>query len=102
MWPAVREHVIVPAAPGLENQCRAFTASFVPIDAQTLASLAANNPSDRREPARCLWSCATGKLRVPVEDGFDIGLAAAEGQTAPGPGKQRIHDSLTLEQRRQK
>ncbi len=26
--------------------------------------------------------------------GFDIGMAAAEGQTAPGPGKQRIHDSL--------
>ena len=26
--------------------------------------------------------------------GFDIGLAAAEGQTLPGPGKQRIHDSL--------
>jgi len=27
--------------------------------------------------------------------GFDIGMAAAEGQTAPGPGKQRIHDSLS-------
>ena len=27
--------------------------------------------------------------------GFDIGMAAAEGDTAPGPGKQRIHDSLT-------
>ena len=26
--------------------------------------------------------------------GFDIGLAVAEGQTLPGPGKQRIHDSL--------
>jgi hypothetical protein len=31
--------------------------------------------------------------------GFDIGMAAAEGQTLPGPGKQRIHDSLnTVEQ----
>lgn len=26
--------------------------------------------------------------------GFDIGMAAADGQTAPGPGKQRIHDAL--------
>ena len=29
-----------------------------------------------------------------VRRGFDIGMAAAEGNTAPGPGKQRIHDSL--------
>ncbi|MEO6393470.1 MAG: hypothetical protein ABIP75_16595 [Pyrinomonadaceae bacterium] len=28
--------------------------------------------------------------------GFDIGLAAAEGQTLPGPGKQKIHDLLKL------
>ena len=27
--------------------------------------------------------------------GFDIGMAAAEGNTEPGPGKQRIHDSLS-------
>jgi hypothetical protein len=26
--------------------------------------------------------------------GFDVGMAAAEGNTAPGPGKQKIHDSL--------
>lgn len=26
--------------------------------------------------------------------GFDIGMAVAEGQTAPGPGKDRIRDSL--------
>lgn len=29
-----------------------------------------------------------------AQRGFDIGMAAAEGQTLPGPGKQRIHDSL--------
>lgn len=28
--------------------------------------------------------------------GFDIAMGAAEGQTAPGPGKQRIRDSLPL------
>jgi hypothetical protein len=26
--------------------------------------------------------------------GFDIGIGAAEGQTLPGPGKQKIHDAL--------
>ena len=31
----------------------------------------------------------------PSRRGFDIGMAAAEGQTEPGPGKQRIHDSLS-------
>jgi hypothetical protein len=31
--------------------------------------------------------------------GFDIGMAAAEGHTAPGPGKQKIHDSLSAPQR---
>jgi hypothetical protein len=37
------------------------------------------------------------RARAPndsVRRGFDIGMAAAEGNTAPGPGKQRIHDSL--------
>ncbi len=29
-----------------------------------------------------------------VRRGFDIGMAAAEGHTAPGPGKQKVHDSL--------
>src|SRR2546428_377429 len=31
----------------------------------------------------------------PSRRGFDIGMAAAEGQTSLGPGKQRIHDSLS-------
>ena len=30
----------------------------------------------------------------PVRRGFDIGMGVAEGQTAHGPGKQRIHDVL--------
>jgi hypothetical protein len=36
----------------------------------------------------------------PSQRGFDIGMAAAEGHTAPGPGKQRIHDSLSLAEQR--
>jgi hypothetical protein len=30
----------------------------------------------------------------PARLGFDIGIAIAEHETAPGPGKQRIHDAL--------
>ena len=35
-----------------------------------------------------------GLLDAPSRRGFDTGMAAAEGNTLPGPGKQRIHDSL--------
>ena len=34
-------------------------------------------------------------LGAPGRRGFDIGMAAAEGQTAPGPGKDRIRDTLS-------
>jgi len=30
--------------------------------------------------------------------GFDVGMAAAEKDTAPGPGKQHIRDSLPMDQ----
>jgi len=42
------------------------------------------------------------RARAPddsVRRGFDIGMAAAEGNTAPGPGKQKIHDSLPAAER---
>src|SRR6185369_10291667 len=32
--------------------------------------------------------------------GFDIGMAAAEGDTADGPGKQKMHDSLAANEKR--
>ncbi len=32
---------------------------------------------------------------IPTRRGFDIGMAASDGQTLPGPGKQRIHDALS-------
>jgi hypothetical protein len=31
---------------------------------------------------------------APARRGFDIGMGVAENDTLPGPGKQRIHDSL--------
>ena len=43
------------------------------------------------------------RSREPDESaqrGFDIGMGAAEGNTAPGPGKQRIHDSLPQSEQR--
>ncbi len=87
-----------PAAPSLEDRCRVFLASFVPIDAQTLATLAAKGPSIAA--ADPLFTALRNRQSTAASrDGFDIGLAAAEGQTAPGPGKQRIHDSLAPEQR---
>ena len=36
----------------------------------------------------------------PSRRGFDIGMAAAEGQTLPGPGKQKIGASLPADQQR--
>jgi hypothetical protein len=36
----------------------------------------------------------------PSRQGFDIGMAAAERQTLAGPGKQRIHDSLSPAEQR--
>ena len=36
----------------------------------------------------------------PGRRGFDIGMAAAENQTLPGPGKQKIHDSLSPAEQR--
>ncbi|MEP7244659.1 MAG: tachylectin-related carbohydrate-binding protein [Gammaproteobacteria bacterium] len=86
-----------PATPSLENQCRAFQASFVPVDAQTLATLAAKGPAIAN--ADPLFTELRNRQPGPARDGFDIGMAAAEGQTAPGPGKQRIHDSLAPNQR---
>ncbi len=69
-----------PAAPGLEEKC--------------LNDLAA------RGDAVAMQDPLAAELRSresegPSRRGFDIGMAAAEGQTAPGPGKQRIHDLLS-------
>ena len=51
------------------------------------------------DPLVALYRTVTPRLRrtrdVFYQLGFDIGLAAAEGQTLPGSGKQKIHDSLS-------
>ena len=73
-----------PAAPGLTAQCLA-TVNILAARGEAIANqdpLAVDLRNQQSE----------GSARR----GFDIGMAAAEGQTAPGPGKQSIHDSLTL------
>ncbi len=76
-----------PAAPGLEDKCRGFVSTLAAkgeaIANQDPAAVALRN----RQPD------------ADARRGFDIGMAAAEGQTAPGPGKQAIHDSLPAAER---
>ena len=84
-----------PSAAGLEAQCRAVGEAPA-VDLKDLAgrgeAIADADPLSaelrRRQPE--------GAPRR----GFDIGMAAAEGQTAAGPSKQRIHDSLSPEEQR--
>jgi hypothetical protein len=70
------------AAPGLEGLCLDLINAF-----------AARGEGVANQHPR------TAELRRqyvgPALRGFDVGMAAAEGQTAPGPGKQSIHDSLS-------
>ena len=76
-----------PAAPGLEGQCLALINAF----AAKGEGIANRNPR-------------TAELRRqyagPALRGFDTGMGAAEGQTAPGPGKQSIHDFLSGDEQR--
>jgi hypothetical protein len=88
-----------PAAPNLVAQCRATggnaTAGPSNTDLENIRSrgevLAAADPS-----------AASLRSKMPDADrrGFDVGYGIWEGNTAPGPGKQRYHDALTgVEQR---
>jgi hypothetical protein len=71
----------------------ACVAAIEPAQAQTMDELAARGA----EVANADPLALELRSRAPDDEsrrGFDIGMAAAEGNTAPGPGKQRIHDSL--------
>src|SRR5262245_14896556 len=76
-----------PAAAGLEQKCSAQTNLHVPDLAARGAIIVDTNPLAAELRAQ--------QPDEPSRHGFDIGLAAAEGHTAPGPGKQAIHDSLS-------
>jgi len=79
-----------PAAPGLEAQCRAAAAG-PPVDGDDLAARGEAIANQDPLAVELRYRQAEG----PSRRGFDIGMAAAEGQTAPGPGKQRIQNSLS-------
>jgi hypothetical protein len=83
-----------PAAPNLEAQCRATGGTPGPdilgedIEARMV-----------RGEAMASEDALTAELRNrtpegPARRGFDIGLGVWEGNTAPGPGKQRFRDVL--------
>ncbi len=72
-----------PAAPGLEAQCLA-----------TVNALAARGEAVANQDPYAL-ALRNQQPAGLARRGFDIGMAAAEGQTAPGAGKQSIHDSLS-------
>ncbi|MCM3873215.1 MAG: trypsin-like serine protease [Pyrinomonadaceae bacterium] len=89
-----------PAADGLEAQCRALggNSSVIPppppIDATQHDALAAKGKAIANQDPLSI------ELRNRESDrlsrlGFDVGMAAAEGQTQDGPNKKRIHDSLS-------
>jgi hypothetical protein len=84
-----------PAAPGLEAQCRAV-GETPPSEAQAIDvnALAAKGEAIANEDPLAV-ELRNQQPEGPVRRGFDIGMAAAEGQTLPGPGKDRIRDSLS-------
>ena len=80
-----------PAARGLEESCRGAGA------AGETSAFNLNDLAARGETVAGADPLAVELRNQQPEDarrGFDIGMAAAEGQTAPGPGKQKIHDTL--------
>lgn len=84
-----------PAAAGLEAQCRAVGEAPAAADLDALAekgeSIAGQDPLavELREQ----------QPEGGARRGFDIGMATAEGQTEPGPGKDRLRDSLPADER---
>jgi hypothetical protein len=85
-----------PAAPGLEAQCRAQQAALAEAAARPfdLNALAARGEAIARQD-RVAAELRNLQPDGPSRRGFNVGLAAAEGHTAPGPGKQKIHDQLS-------
>ena len=81
-----------PAAANLETQCRAAGGSpDAPSDAEMETARA-------RGEAMAADDALARNLRNRLPEaafrGFDIGLGIWQGNTAPGPGKQRYHDAL--------
>ena len=76
-----------PAAPGLEAKCAAERTALN-LDGLAARGEAMANADPAIAEARNLQPAG------PPRRGFNIGIAASEGQTALGPGKDRIRDAL--------
>jgi hypothetical protein len=93
-----------PAAPGLEAQCRTAGAAGetppvkAPIDVNALNDLAARGEALADQDPLAV-ELRNQQPEGPSRRGFDIGMAAAEGDTLPGPGKDRIRASLPPDER---
>lgn len=73
-----------------------LSTTAVPVVAQDLNQLAGRG--EVLAGADSLSAELRSQLDEAGRRGFDIGMGAAEGNTLPGPGKQRIHDSLPVDQ----
>lgn len=71
--------------------------AFLTATAQNIDDLAARGPSIAAQDPLAIELREQQPEGLPRR-GFDIGMAAAEGQTLPGPGKQRIHDALSRQE----
>jgi len=93
-----------PAAPGLERQCAAQTAQAEQAAkaaqaARPVMDEAWSNENAAKGEALAAQDPLATELRNLVPEGksrrgFDYGMAVAETDTAPGPGKQAIRDAL--------
>lgn len=79
-----------PAAPGLEAQCAAQ-----PVDLPALAARGEIVASEDPRSAELLRAQPDELARR----GFFVGMGAWEGQTAPGPGKDRVRVALAAGER---
>jgi len=85
-----------PAAPALAERCRALGGTIPPPPAgnsNNLEELATRGAAiAAADPLATLLRDT--QREGPIRLGFDIGLGAADGQTAWGPGKQQLLNSL--------
>lgn len=80
-----------PAAPVLDAQCRAAgAAGEAPVDLDALSAKGGSIANQDPLAEELRYQQPNDSSRR----GFDIGMAVAEGQTRPGPGKERIRDLL--------
>ena len=84
-----------PAAPNLVAQCRNAGGNATAVSSNAdLATVMVRGEVIAANDA--MFGALRSRVpEGPARRGFDIGLGIWDGNTAPGPGKQRYHDALT-------